>query len=250
MSSAGDRSDQVPIAFRVALQTVMRDPLWWRKLLLYGGLALTGIGLPIAAGFVLESLDNSRRGFRTPLPPWSDWITRWLTGLFALLIDFVYFVLPLLAALILLMCVSITILISGVQQPDLNWIVLSVLALLVGLQAAVLFGIGVAPVGRLIFTDEGRIEDALSLAPLRQALAAQQRDLYARARLASLPAYGPALFCFAVVVGIARIQFPGQIVIVVGLIWLGLSALVFAHLIVVQLYVAADQQIQQRLMGV
>ena len=74
---------------------------------------LTLVGYPWAAGLVVESLDNTRKGFPTPLPPWRDWFNRYIIGLFAALIDFIYFLLPLLAAGLLLFCIAVFFLIGS-----------------------------------------------------------------------------------------------------------------------------------------
>ncbi len=44
-------------------------------MLIGGALLLTVIGYPWVAGLVIESLDNIRKGYPTPLPPWRDWGT-------------------------------------------------------------------------------------------------------------------------------------------------------------------------------
>ena len=69
---------------RTALQTIHRDPEWWRKILIGGALMLTLVGYPWGAGLVVESLDFTRKGFPTPLPPWRAWGDRYVIGLFAL----------------------------------------------------------------------------------------------------------------------------------------------------------------------
>src|SRR5262245_1055906 len=171
---------------RTALANIHNDRLWWRKVLIGGALMLTVVGYPWAAGLVVESLDNTRKGFPTPLPPWRDWSSRYIIGLFATLIDFIYFVLPLLAAGLLLFCVGVFLLISGAAAITLAPFV--ALALIYELT---IFAIGVAPVGRLIYVEEGLAEDALSAKPLRAALRPGARGTYARARLHSLPVYAP-----------------------------------------------------------
>src|SRR5690349_11561146 len=98
---------------RTALATIHRDPLWWRKVLIGGALMLSLIGYPWAAGFEMESLENTRKGFPSPLPPWREWSLRYLIGLFALLIDFLFFGLPVFAIGMLLLCVGALLLSSS-----------------------------------------------------------------------------------------------------------------------------------------
>lgn len=247
MSYAGASSG--PPTLRSALAAVHRDGRWWAKCLGYGALALTGLGLPLAAGFVMESLDNTRRGYPTPLPPWSDPSLRWLTGLFCLLIDFAFFVLPLLLGGLVLICASVSLVLadpgaSGAVNPALA----ALLAVLGGVMAF-MFGAGVAPAGRLIFAREGRVEDAIAATTLRWALRPPQRVIFLRARLASLPAYLPALALGTATFAVTPAGFPGQGFVVALGLWLTLAALVYAHLVVVQLYVAAEKEAQRRSLG-
>lgn len=247
MSLAGRRPG--PPALRAALATVHGDERWWLKCVGYGAAALTGLGLPLAAGFVMESLDNSRRGYPTPLPPWSDPSLRWLTGLFCLLIDFAFIILPLLLGGLLVLCASVGLVLSGPQGEAGVNTALVVIAGGAGAIALALFFAGVSPAGRLIFAREGKIEDAISAATLRWTLSPPQRAIFLRARLASLPAYLPAALLGGLTLALARLSFPGQFPALMAGLWLTLSALVYAHLVVVQLYVAAEQAIQRRALG-
>lgn len=231
------------IRLRAALALVHRDPRWWLKCLGYGAAAATGLGLPLAAGFVMESLDNSRRGYPTPLPPWSDPSLRALTGLFALLIDFAFFVLPLLIGGALMVGASLALLVAGpAVAPIAPWL-LTTIALLTALVVLLMFVAGAAPVGRLRFAREGRIEEALDLATLRYALSSPQRGRFLRARLASLPAYLPATLIAGLTWGLATLRFPGQALVFALGVWLTMAALVYAHLVVAQLYVAAEAEL-------
>jgi len=217
-----------------ALATIHRDPQWWRKILIGGALMLTGVGYPLAAGLVMESLENTRKGFPTPLPPWREWSLRYLIGLFAVLIDFLFFVLPLLAVGLLLVCVGVGLLTSSASQP--SWLAAGALAAVTIYPLAV-FAASISPVGRLIYVDSGRIEDALGARAVRTALDSRARGVFLRARLWSLPAYLPALL-----LGAASFLAGWPL----GLIplWLALSALLYAHLVVVQLYAAAESDIK------
>jgi len=215
-----------------AIRNIHNDRLWWRKILLGGALMLTVVGYPWAEGLVIENLDNARKGFPTPLPPWREWFTRYITGLFALLIDFVFFFLPLLVAGLLLFCVAALFLVAGGTS---GWLaVVGVAALIYELA---MFAIGVAPVGRLIYVEDGYAEDALSIPPLRDRLRPGARRVYARARLQSLPAYLPALL-----LSVAGRFVPWPFSLFV--LWLICSALLYAHLAVVQLYAAAESDVR------
>jgi hypothetical protein len=231
----------VTVTLREAMTTVCRDRSWWLLCLGYGGAATTLIGLPLAAGFVMESVDNSRRGFPTPLPPWSDPSTRYLAGLLALLIDITFFVLPAILGALLSFCVGIT-LVLGARGPDPTLVMLWI-TLLTALLPIGLFLSSVAPVARLRFADEGRIETALSRDVLHWALRPDVRPTLVRARLISLPAYLPALGLMAMAGGVLRFTFPGQGLLLLAIVWLMMAALVFAHLVVVQIYVATERRL-------
>lgn len=237
------------ISLRDAVATVHRDTHWWRKCLGYGALAATGIGLPLAAGFVLESLDNSRRGYPTPLPPWGDPSLRFLSGLLALLIDFAFFILPLLLGLLLIVCAGLALLLAGSPGAAALPLALPFIALLAGAASLTMFCCSVAPAARLRFAHEGRIEDAITAETLRWVLGEPQRGIFLRARLASLPAYLPALIAAGATYALARLSFPGQSAAIAAAVWLTLATLVYAHLVVVQLYVAAERVIQQVRIG-
>jgi hypothetical protein len=43
--------------------------------------------------------------------------------------------------------------------------------------------------------------------------------------------------------GVLRFTFPGQGVLLMAIVWLMMAALVFAHLVVVQIYVAAERRL-------
>lgn len=247
MSGAGRRPGPSPLAAAVA--TVARDERWWLKCLIYGAAALTGVGLPLAAGFVMESLDNSRRGFPTPLPPWGDPTLRWLTGLFSLLIDFAFIVAPLLLGGLLVLCASVGLVLAGPQGAAGVDTALTVIAAGAGAVVLGMFLASVSPAGRLIFAREGRVEEAISAATPRWTLGEPQRAVFLRARLASLPAYLPAALLGGATVALARASFPGQLAAIALGLWLTLSALLFAHLAVVQLYVGAEKELQRRALG-
>lgn len=227
------------------MATVHQDRQWWLLCLGYGFAAATLLGLPLMVGFISESFDNSRRGYPTPLPPWSDPSGRVLTGLFTMLIDFSFFVLPTLVGLMLIFAVSLGLALAGsagqaALGPALTTIGVGLAVLLV-----VLWMSSVAPVGRLIFVREGQIEQALSGATVRTALERGKRAFWLRARLLSLPAYLPMLIGAGLTLAATRPRFTGQAAVVGLGLWLTMAALVYAHLIVGQLYTTAERITEQ-----
>jgi len=217
---------------RSALSIIHRDPHWWRTVLIGGALMATVVGYPWVAGLEIQSLDNTRKGFATPLPRWHDWANRYVIGLLAVLIDIMFFVLPVFGFGVLFLCGWGILAISGIE--GMRWLVPVGLMVLL-LYPLVVFALGIAPVGRLIYAEAGNIEDALSARPLREVRQPAARAIYRQARLQSLPAYLPALLLFAA----SRLAaWPLALL----LLWLALSALCYAHLVVVQLYAAADAE--------
>lgn len=227
---------------RSAMSNIHRDPDWWKKVLIGGALALTIVGMPWPAGMVVESMDFARKGFPSPLPPWRDWGNRYVIGLLALLIDFVFFLLPLLALGVITLCVVLALSLGGTQRLPGEIITLVLGLLLLAYQMTV-FLLGLAPVGRLLYIREGLIEEALGGQTVREALYSVARSGYRRARLRSLPAYLPAallaVLCWLVVPSV----FPGSTVVLFLLIWLVSSAIFYAHLVVAQLYAAVARAV-------
>lgn len=233
---------------RTALTNIHRDPHWWRTVLIGGACMLSIVGWPMASGLVVESMENTGKGYPTPLPPWIDLGTRYLIGLFALLIDFVLFILPLFVGGAVLLCALVALLFAGGLSSGssvafgLTGRIVGGLLLFVELGT---FLLSLPPIGRLIFVDEGRIEDALGAQPLRRALASPGRNAYLRARLISLPAYIPALLLALLVWFTTSLSFAGQFPATLILIWLTLSALLYAHLAVAQIYALAERDLQR-----
>ncbi len=219
---------------RTAVSNIHRDPLWWRKVLIGGALSLTVFGLPWAAGLVVQSYDNIRRGYPTPLPPGGDWSTRYIVGFLALMIDFVFFVLPVMVLGFVGVCGALAVALSrpGASLSTPGMIGLAVLLL----YWLLMFGISVAPVSRLIYAADGRAEEVMNMQTIRDALHPEVRADYTRARLQSLAAYLPALLlgglCWLVLNG----ALPGALLATLVLLWLTFSALLYAHLVVAQLY--------------
>jgi hypothetical protein len=228
------------LSLRTAITTIARDHTWPLKVLLYGAFALSLLGLPLAVGFVLDSIDNSRKGYPYPLPPWTDWTIRGLSGILALLIDFVFFVLPVLTVGMLMICVSVGMLVAAAGDPAVTSQALTLLAVLGGIALLGVFLCGAAPLGRLLFAQDGRIEDALSMRPLQLATSRGAGPIFLRARLLSLPAYLPAALIAVGTYALSRLSFPGQTLAMLIAAWLLSSAIVLAHLVVGQLYVAAE----------
>ncbi len=219
---------------RSALQTIHRDPQWWRKILIGGALMLTVVGYPWSAGLVVESLDFTRKGFPTPLPPWRGWGDRYIIGMFALLIDMLFFGMPIFIGGLLFFCGGL--LLTTLTQARLPWLASLLLGSLALYELAV-FGASLSPVGRLLYVESGQVEDALGKRTLRAALRPRARAIYLSARLRSLPAYLPALL-----LALATLIVPWPLNLLV--LWLALSALLYAHLATVQLYAAAESDVR------
>lgn len=229
---------------RTAIGNIHRDPAWWRKIMIGGALTMSIVGAPFSAGLVVEHMDNTRKGYAWPLPPWGDWSSRYLIGLFAGLVDFLFFVLPVLAAGMLFFCVGIGSVVAGSEgvAATVTPIIIGVLLVF----ELLMFLSGVSGVGRLIFVEEGSPERAMSAVSLREALRPGARRIYARARLASLPAYLPMLLLIGAIVLVAREAFGVGFPVLLALIWLTLCAQLYAHLVVGQFYAAADAELDRQ----
>lgn len=230
---------------RTAIRTIHSDPLWWRKVLIGGALLMSLVGAPFAGGWIVEYTDNTRKGYATPLPPWFDWSTRWLMGMFAWIIDFLFYVMPLMIAGVLFFCVAFSAVLSN--APGFASQLFAVLGAILVLYLTFVFMSSVSMVGRLIYVQDASPEHAMSMRAMREALRPGARAVYLRARLVSLPAYLPAIALGALTfLAASRLTIPGTLLIVMLLIWLTLSALLYAHLIVVQIYVAAERELERR----
>lgn len=226
---------------RTAAGYIHADPHWWRKILIGGALSLTLIGGIFSAGLVVEQMDNARRGFPTPMPPWVAWSSRALIGLFALMIDILYAMMPWLVALIMFFCGAFALVIAG-NGAWANPVAVA-FGVVLAVWMLVVFLLGVAPLGRLIFIDDSSPERALSSAPLREALRRDAWRHYLRARLVSLPAYGPFVALASLSGWIATHSVPGVGLALLVSLWLCGSALLYAHLVVAQVYVLAEQRV-------
>jgi hypothetical protein len=229
---------------RDAIKTLHADRTWWQKVLIGGALMSTLFGYPLAAGLVVESLDNTRKGFPTPLPPWVELSTRYILGLFGFLIDFTFYILPLFVAGALFFCSGFIVVLTRVEP--LFPIVTRFGAVALGATFVSMFLLGVSPIGRLLFLQDSAPEQAMSLASLREALRPAAWRVYAQARLASLPAYLPLVVLVALFVLVLPSGLPFSWLIGLILYWLIMCAQLYAHLLVIQLYAAAESELQRR----
>jgi len=228
-------------SLRKAAATLHRDPAWWRKILIGGALWLSVVGYPFVEGYQLESIDNTRNGYPVPLPRWNDLSAKAIQGIFALVIDFFYFVFPLLLGTLLLGC-SVFALSLAFPSRGVIRVVGAVVAVGMVLWIVVMWLLSVSPVGKRLLAGEGLPGQALSRKVFQSAWEPPARRIYLRARLHSIPPYLGALGLFIAAWWAADRS------IWVGLVglWLALAALLYARLLVVQLYDAAAHEIQRQ----
>ena len=228
---------------RRALRTIHADKRWWHAIGLGGLCSLTLFGHPLAAGLVVEHMDNTRKGYASPLPPFYDWTTRWLMGLFAVLVDFVYFVMPLMLMGLLFFCGGLTMLMARSDEGQFG-----ILGVIGGALIAwwlFVFLTGVSAVGRLVYLDDSGPERALTSFPLREALRPYARRYYAKARIHSLPLYIAPLLCAALVPLVLRLDSVWGVTAALVLIWLLFSSLVYAHIGTMLIYGEVNNELQQ-----
>jgi Protein of unknown function (DUF4013) len=232
------------MSLREAFRVLHADRDLVRKVLIGGALMASLFGYPFACGLVVESLENTRKGYPTPLPPWADWSSRYILGLFAFLIDFIYFLLPFFVVGLIFICAGLVSVIGqsiGIFNPVIAFVTVSLSAWL-----AIMLLTGVSAVGRLIFVQDSSPEHAMSSASLREALRPAARGVYLRARLVTLPTYLPALLLGALIVLVVPSSIPYALLIALLLYWLMMSALLYAHLLTIQVYAGADAELQRR----
>ena len=223
-----------------ALRTIHADHDWWKKILLGGALWLTVIGWTVVEGHQLESIENSQNGFPTPLPRWNDLGSKAVIGLFALIIDFFYFLFPILLGGFVFFCGTLVAGLTG-NAGAVRVIGLSTV-MLMGLYMAGVWLVGASAVAKQRYVTEGDLPEGLSGSLVRELLRSPARGIYLRARLLSLPPY-----LFAAGVLVLGLWLFGQSVLVGFLaVWLGLSALVYARLVTIQLYIAASRALESR----
>jgi hypothetical protein len=226
---------------RKALAIIHSDKAWWQAIGIAGLASMTIFGYPLATGLVVEHMENTRKGFASPLPPFIDWSTRWLMGLFALLIDFLFYVMPLMIAAFLFFCGGLTLLVRSTDtgQDVLVWSFIGGL----GGWWLIMFLSGVSAVGRLIYLDDSGPERALTGFPLREAFRTGARRYYLRARLASLPLFIVQIALVACLPSVLDMGgWIGQIGAVL-LAWLFLSSLVYANVVTMLIYHQVDQEL-------
>jgi hypothetical protein len=228
-------------SLKTALSIIHRDRQWWLKILIGGGLWLTLVGYPIVEGYQIESIENTSNGYPTPLPRWNEPGTKAVQGLFVFVIDFFFFLFPVLFGGLLLMCSALGLSLAGIAEEGLQIFGTSLLVLLLGWLAGVWLT-SISPIGKRLYISEGQPGPALSTKPLKLALEREARAVYFQARLQSVPVYlVPAALLVAT---FQSIEWSGWLSLL--LMWLSLSALLYARLVVIQLYDAAAREIQRR----
>jgi hypothetical protein len=228
-------------SLKTALSIIHRDRQWWLKMLIGGALWLTIVGYPIVEGYQIESIENTSNGYPTPLPRWNDLGTKAVQGLFAFVIDFFFFLFPVLFGGLLLLCSALGLSLAGIAEGGLQIFGTTMIVLLIGWLCAVGLS-SISPIGKRLYASDGQPGQALSAKPFKLALDREARGVYLRARLQSLPVYA---IPFALLVVTAQsINWSGWLALL--LLWLSLSALLYTRLVVVQLYDAAAREIQRR----
>ncbi len=222
-----------------AMRTVHADPDWWRKVLLGGALWLTVVGWPTVEGHQLESLENSRRGFPAPLPRWDGLTNKAVIGVFALVIDFFYFIFPLLIGTVILFCAALGVALSGAGGVT-RYVVWGIVATIT-LYLLTVWVSGASAVAKQHYVSSGDMQRAISTGLIRETLSAPARGPYLQARLQSAPPYVAAISALA----LAAIIFDRSALAGVVLAWIGLSILVYARLIAIQLYLSASQDVER-----
>jgi Protein of unknown function (DUF4013) len=224
---------------KAAIRIIHVDRDWWWKMLLGGALWLTVAGWPIVEGFQIESLENSQRGFPTPLPRWTRLGDKIVTGLFAMLIDFFYFVFPVLLAGMVFFCSVLATSLSA--NEAITHLITIVAEGVTGLYLLAVWLFGASPIGKQRYALDGDMELALSARLISELVREPERHLYLLARVRSLPPYGLAGLLLSAAVWLAQSSFLFSL----GSAWLGLSVLLYARLITIQLYLTATRTAQR-----
>lgn len=224
---------------RAALGVIHRDRGWWYKVLIGGALYLTVLGGLAAEGFQLESIENSQRGYPTPLPRWADWNTKALIGIFGAMIDFFFFLFPMMLGGLLLICGSI-----GISSLARGWVVQAGIGVLVVIVVAYELLVWLSSAGimsKLTYVREGDISAALRTSYVRSGFRRPVAGVLAAVRLRSLVVYAVALLIL-----VGGFFLPVQGWLRLAGVWLGLSAVFYARLVAIQLYVAATALLEQQ----
>lgn len=228
-------------ALKAALATIHRDHAWWRKVLIGGALWLTIVGALIVEGYQIESMENTRQGYPTPLPRWNDLGTKAVQGLFALVIDFFFFLFPLFGSAILVVCGLLALGLLGANALGLQAFSAAVGALILGWLGFAWLS-SASPVAKQLYVGEGQPNQALSGKVLRTTWTALARPVYLRARLQSLPIYLLPIALFIAAWQSANVS--GWLALTI--VWLAFSSLLYARLVTIQLYDSASRDVQRR----
>lgn len=229
-----------------ALRGVFADRWWWLKIAVGGGLMLTLVGIIFPQGLLIEHIDNTKRGFRTPLPSWRQWTDKAVMGLLATVLDFVYFLFPAMGISVILFCGVVPLLLKSAPTATSVIVVGTLLALFL-----FSFLSSVSPISKIRFAQEGDIEGSLGMVMVRRALNRQYRDLYVQARLVTLPVYIPALISSVGLWSVFNSSTP-SLLLFTAMGWITACCLFWAWIIVEQVYsdaasIAADREIDARL---
>jgi hypothetical protein len=218
-----------------ALRTIHADRAWWIKVLTGGAISLTFVGLPVVEGYQLESIENTQRGYPTPLPRWSDPGGKAIVGLFALILDFFFFIFPLLIAGVVLFCGTLAVGLNNGGRAS-TVVATAITAVAVG-YLVVVWALGASPIAKQRYVKHGSLEQTMSGAFLRELASKDARRAYRRARWLSLPFYLVACGTLALSAVVAGWTMLGGVL----LAWLGASVLLYARLVTIQLFGAATR---------
>ena len=223
-----------------ALRTIHADRDWWKKVLVGGALWLTLLGWPVVEGHQLESIENSQRGFPTPLPRWDDIGGKGVLGIFALVIDFFYFLFPLILGGMVFFCGTLFVGLAG--NGGATGVVARVTLVVPALYVLVVWAAGASAVAKQRYVVEGDLPAGLSGGLVWQLLRRPGRGMYLRARLLSLPPYLLAVALLVLSAWVFTSTTLGGLLI----LWLALSGLTYARLVTIQLYLAATRAAESR----
>jgi hypothetical protein len=227
---------------RESILVVHADKRWWRAVAVAGLCGMTLFGYPIGGGFIIAHLENTRKGYATPLPPLVDWSTRWLMGLFAVLIDFIFYALPAMVTTLLFFCGGLTLVMQRADESQVS--VLWIFGIGLGIWWLVMFLSGVSAIGRLVYVDDSGAERCLSGYPLREAFRRHAWKYYATARVWSIPLYIIPLICIGSMPWILNLGGIGAWIGGSIVVWLFFCSLFYAHLVTMQIYHRVDLQLQ------
>jgi hypothetical protein len=223
----------------VAITTILADRDWWKKTLIGGAFWTSLLGWPIVEGFQLESIDNSQQGYPTPLPRWNLFGDKAILGIFSFVVDFFFFCFPILGGGFAFFCGTLAFGLFGTTEAA--QIVAIVTLAPLALYLVSMWLLGVSAIAKFHYVEGGELAEVLSGAMIRRALGPETRRTFFRARLHSMPPYIIAVGLLILGFFLLGATLVGALVAV----WLGLSALFFARLVTVQLYVSAMREIER-----